>query len=190
MKWAYYNEIDPMKAETIREAIKAGAIAPGDVDERSIADVQPSEPASGDNALGAGLEGYFGDVREWRGSGWLDPHEARSVAEAGATRGFWADCDWWYGRDGKYRPIGQGINPLIRSAQRGVLALAHGGSGDVGLLLDPSSEELETAEARVGRLKLYGDAIVVPVAVEFIKAYLDVAQEEEDLSLDYTADMR
>jgi hypothetical protein len=40
---AYYNEIDPLKAETIREAIRAGAIAPGDVDERSIADVQPSD---------------------------------------------------------------------------------------------------------------------------------------------------
>jgi hypothetical protein len=40
---AYYNEIDPFKAEVIREAIKAGAIAPGDVDERSIADVKAAE---------------------------------------------------------------------------------------------------------------------------------------------------
>jgi DNA (cytosine-5)-methyltransferase 1 len=36
---AYYNENEPFKAEVLREAIRAGAIAPGDVDERSIADV-------------------------------------------------------------------------------------------------------------------------------------------------------
>jgi DNA (cytosine-5)-methyltransferase 1 len=42
---AYYNEIDPHKAETLRLAIKAGAIAPGIVDERSIAAVDPSELA-------------------------------------------------------------------------------------------------------------------------------------------------
>ena len=36
----YYNEIDPLKAEVLREAIKHGAIAPGDVDERSISDVR------------------------------------------------------------------------------------------------------------------------------------------------------
>jgi DNA (cytosine-5)-methyltransferase 1 len=40
---AYYNEIDPLKAEIIRQAILDGAIAPGDVDERSIADVEPAD---------------------------------------------------------------------------------------------------------------------------------------------------
>ena len=34
-------------------------------------------------------------------------------------------------------------------------------------------EELETGEARVGRLRGYGDAIVAPVAAEFIKAYCE-----------------
>lgn len=79
------------------------------------------------------------------GSGWLDPHEARSVAEAGATRGFWADCDWWFGRDGKYRPIKSGVFPL-----------AHGYPN------------------RVGLLRLAGDAIVVPAAQAFIEAYLEL----------------
>jgi DNA (cytosine-5)-methyltransferase 1 len=32
----YYNEIDPQKAAWLRELIKQGHIAPGDVDERSI----------------------------------------------------------------------------------------------------------------------------------------------------------
>lgn len=42
---AYYNEIDPKAAATLRQLIVAGLIAPGDVDERSIEDVTPSELA-------------------------------------------------------------------------------------------------------------------------------------------------
>lgn len=37
MSKAYYNEIDPVMAATLRELIRAGLIAPGDVDERSLA---------------------------------------------------------------------------------------------------------------------------------------------------------
>jgi DNA (cytosine-5)-methyltransferase 1 len=40
---AYYNEHDPFAAQWLRELIKAGMIAPGDVDERSIEDVTPTE---------------------------------------------------------------------------------------------------------------------------------------------------
>ena len=40
---AYYNEVDPFKAAVLREAIKAGAIAPGEVDERSIKDVKAAD---------------------------------------------------------------------------------------------------------------------------------------------------
>lgn len=40
---AYYNEIDPFAAAWLRELIKAGLIADGEVDERSIADVQPND---------------------------------------------------------------------------------------------------------------------------------------------------
>jgi len=40
---AYYNEIDPFAAQWLRELIKAGHIAPGDVDERSIEDITPNE---------------------------------------------------------------------------------------------------------------------------------------------------
>ena len=105
--------------------------------------------SGGEQPQRAGLEGHFGDVREWRGPGWLDPLAARSVAEAGATRGYWANCDWWYGRDEKYRPIGLGLFPL-----------AHGGA------------------ARVGRLRMYGDAICVPLAQAFIEAYLETKAPE------------
>lgn len=66
----YYNEIDPFAATWLRELIKAGAIAPGDVDERSIEDVVPAD-----------LEGYtqchwFAGVGVWsyalRRAGWPD----------------------------------------------------------------------------------------------------------------------
>jgi DNA (cytosine-5)-methyltransferase 1 len=40
---AYYNENDPKAAAWLRELIKAGLIAPGDVDERSITEVQPND---------------------------------------------------------------------------------------------------------------------------------------------------
>ena len=40
---AYYNEFDPYAAQWLRNLISAGHIAPGDVDERSIADVRPDD---------------------------------------------------------------------------------------------------------------------------------------------------
>ena len=40
---AYYNEFDPFAAAWLRELIKAGHIAQGDVDERSIEDVCPQD---------------------------------------------------------------------------------------------------------------------------------------------------
>ena len=36
---AYYNEIEPYAAEWLRNLIAEGLIAPGDVDERSIEEV-------------------------------------------------------------------------------------------------------------------------------------------------------
>jgi hypothetical protein len=40
---AYYNEIDPFAAAWLRELIKAGLIADGEVDERSIELVRPED---------------------------------------------------------------------------------------------------------------------------------------------------
>ena len=42
---AYYNEIEPFAAAWLRNLIAAGHIAPGDVDERDIRDIKPSELA-------------------------------------------------------------------------------------------------------------------------------------------------
>ena len=45
MARAYYNEFDPRAAQWLRNLIQAGLIAPGDVDDRSIEDVRPSDLA-------------------------------------------------------------------------------------------------------------------------------------------------
>lgn len=57
---------------------------------------------------------------------------------------FWADPDWLGCRDGKWRPTQPGIFPLV----------------------DGTSN-------RVGRLRGYGNAIVAPVAKEFISAFME-----------------
>ena len=93
------------------------------------------------DSLDTGLQRLTGHERNWNKPGWLSESETRSIAKTGATRGFWADYDWWHGRDEKFRPIEPGVFPL-----------AHGVS------------------ARVGRLRGYGNAIVPQVAAEFIKA--------------------
>ncbi|WP_110647565.1 DNA cytosine methyltransferase [Salinicola peritrichatus] len=70
MPRAYYNEFDPYAAQWLRNLIEAGHIAPGDVDERDIRDVYPSD-----------LHGYtqchfFAGIGVWsyalRRAGWPD----------------------------------------------------------------------------------------------------------------------
>jgi DNA (cytosine-5)-methyltransferase 1 len=59
-------------------------------------------------------------------------------------KNFWSDAEWLLCRDGKQRP-----------AQPGIFPLAHG------------------VPARVGRLRAAGNAIVPPLAAEFIKAVMN-----------------
>lgn len=61
------------------------------------------------------------------------------------TNGFWADAEWFHCTDGKER-----------CSQPGIFPLAHG------------------ATQRVGRLHAYGDAIVAPQAIEFVKVAMEL----------------
>src|SRR5688572_15288912 len=87
---AYYNENDKFAAAWLRELIKEGLIADGEVDERSIVDVQPSELAGfvqchffagiGGWSYALRLAGWGDDRRVWTGS---CPCQPWSVAGAG-----------------------------------------------------------------------------------------------------------
>ena len=82
----------------------------------------------------------------------------------------WANPDWLYCRDNKYRPIKPGIKPLADGVSKGMVY-----SRDPSEPIDADN----TQEARVMRLKGYGNAIVPQVAAQFITAFMNV---------DYTTD--
>ena len=65
------------------------------------------------------------------------------VGGPGPTNGFWAGAEWLPCSDGKARPTQPLISPM-----------AHGVPG------------------RMGRLRAYGNAVVVPQAAEFVRAYM------------------
>lgn len=99
---AYYNEIEPAAAHVLRALIADGIIAPGDVDERSIKDVQPNDikrytqvhffAGGGLWSVAARLAGWPDDRSLWTGS---CPCQPFSVAGKGAgeddPRHLWPD---------------------------------------------------------------------------------------------------
>nr|WP_314493217.1 DNA cytosine methyltransferase [uncultured Pseudomonas sp.] len=86
---------------------------------------------------------------EWKqrsGQQRQQPEDGRRMYDhaAGPVNGLWADADWLFCRDGKWRPVEPGTFPL-----------AHGAAG------------------RVGRLRAYGNAVNAEAAAQFIAAYLE-----------------
>lgn len=67
---AYYNEFDPKTAAWLRQLIKNGVIAPGEVDERSITDV------TAEDLRGFTQHHFFAGIGTWsyalRNAGWSD----------------------------------------------------------------------------------------------------------------------
>ena len=97
---AYYNENDKGAAAWLRELIKGGHIAPGDVDERSIKDVQPDElrhyaqshffAGIGGWSLALRLAGWPDDRPVWTGS-----CPCQDFSNAGSKAGIGGDRDLW-----------------------------------------------------------------------------------------------
>lgn len=110
-------------------------------------------------ALGARLQERSGNGRVSRQAGQPDAREAA----VGATAGFWSDAIWLPCTDGKYRPTQPGLFPLVNGTSCGVVHRS-----DPGITEDEANH---TTEARVHRLRLYGDAIVAQQAQAFIEAF-------------------
>lgn len=183
---AYYNEIDPKAAQWLRNLIAAGLIAVGEVDNRSIVDVHADDVRGFDQVhlfAGIGVWSYAPHIRQRLYFVAYD-HQlpVRSQRRGGAGRmadtdcvglqgrlprrqgsqrqalnrplgcgfpigdpdplgDFWRGADWLYCRDQRYRPVEPGTFPLA-----------------------------DGAASRVVRLRAYGNAIVAPLAAEFIRA--------------------
>src|SRR3990167_3309321 len=100
------------------------------------------------DALSEGLEGHAGDVTNGNRPGRYDEAATGSTAPPGCTNGYWKDADWLPFRDGKVRPVEPGTFPMV-----------------------------DGSPSIVGLLRGYGNAIVAPVATEFIRAYMDSTQQ-------------
>lgn len=144
----------------------------GDVADQLRGGFRDSDGAEGQsgNAPGGEPVGALGDTgragsqgresRELPGS--RGPDERRATSEPSGTWG--TDLEWVRCRDGAIRPTQSGLFPLVARVSGHVVP-----SGDPG-----ESYANATAEARVMRLRGYGNAIVPQVAAAVLGAYLEI----------------
>jgi DNA (cytosine-5)-methyltransferase 1 len=105
-------------------------------------------------SLGAGLERHPRNGNDGYEPRRISEAASGSTAPAGSVGGFWSDAEWVRCRDNKYRPFQPGAFPMV-----------------------------DGATARVGRLRAYGNAIVAPVATEFIRAYINTKLNTDTVSM-------
>lgn len=155
-------------------------------------------PGSGDEAQGPGSHaepgrcgnaGELGDseptgLQEQQWIGAVSPGEdgtlqGKAIERTGAPT-LWSDAEWIYCRDGKHRPI-------QRATQSESIKMADGLRNDLGLVRlarqaegEKQGEEVTVyaplvarGRNRAGRLRGYGNAICVPAASEFIRAFME-----------------
>jgi DNA (cytosine-5)-methyltransferase 1 len=132
---------------------EVSGVAYCDSDVRNESDPLTSGSACGSTAVkgprsssdsGNGSLGHADNARLERRVVGGDISGQGAIGPAGLVNGYWADAEWIPCSDGKWRPAKQGIYPL-----------AYGSAG------------------RVEQLRAYGNAVCAPVAIEFIKAYME-----------------
>lgn len=153
---AYYNEIDPQAAAWLRELIKRGLIADGDVDERSIVDVSP------DDLRGYNQCHFFAGIGGWshalRLAGvpddapvWTGSCPCQAFSTAGKQRGFDDERHLW---PAFFRLI-QERGPAIVLGEQVENAIAHG-------WLDLVLDDLEGAGYATGAASLAACGLGAP----------------------------
>lgn len=104
----------------------------------------------------------------------------------GPTNGHWRDADWLGCTDGRWRSVEPGTFPLVGGVAESVGRMC---AYDAFPLVEgaafkkDSGHPVYAGKSRAKMLKGYGNAIVAPLAAEFIAAYLDayLAAEGERL---------
>ncbi|CAN7192590.1 DNA cytosine methyltransferase [Acidovorax sp. LjRoot117] len=84
----------------------------------------------------------------------------------GPTNGLWADADWLFCRDGKWRPVEPGSFPLVDGAPGG-LGRVRADQERLAALVPRKDQG-----SRVGRLRAYGNAINAKAAQAFIECVM------------------
>ena len=156
MKLAYYNEFDKYAAEWLRNLIAAGHIAPGDVDDRSIEDVRPSD-----------LDGYaqchfFAGVGVWsyalRLAGWPDDRPVwtgscpcQPFSAAGEGAGFDDERHLW-----------PAFHHLIQECKPAIVFGEQVASKDANPWIDLVSVDLEAVGYRVGAIAFPSAGVGAP----------------------------
>jgi len=88
----------------------------------------------------------------------------------GPVNCFWRDADWLYCRDGKWRPVEPGLEPLVNGAARSVGRMRADQEAAAAL---PRKDQ----GSRSGRLKGYGNAINAEAARIFIECAMQSIAE-------------
>ena len=81
---------------------------------------------------------------------------------------FWDDAEWLTGADGKTRRALAGVRLLVNGIPGGGVAYVR--------TREDGTEE-KNIYSRVGALRCFGNAIVPPLAAEFIKAIMDTERD-------------
>lgn len=133
----YYNEIDPYPAQWIRNLIEAGHLPPGDVDERSIEDVRPSDLVGYRNCH------FFAGIGVWalalRNARWPDDRQiwtascpCQPFSAAGKGAGFADERHLW-----------PALHYLIEECRPAIVVGEQVASPDVNQWLDLVQTDLE-----------------------------------------------